>query len=235
MGGDFVFPEAQPACATFPHSGLFVGIVHIKEHSRRPSPAGRPQPLAFDGTSLWMGSWDTDHIYELDPKSGASLRDVPAPGKPYGLAVVGDGLRAVVSIGEDDDRYFYRFTSTAGFDQSSETACPEFTGSHFCSDGSRLYLAQMHYRKVLVMQLDGTIEREIALPSAIGGLAIHDGTLYVIAADEEFEDLRFATLALDGTITEIASIPFGARSLAFDGNVWWTSDREESQIVSFTA
>lgn len=83
---------------------------------------------------------------------------------------------------------------------------------------------------------DGAIEREISLPTAIGGLAVRDGTLYVISADDDFEDLHFAILRGDGKnseVDEIAEIPFGARSLAFDGELWWTNDREENQIVSF--
>ena len=31
----------------------------INELRRLPSPAPRPQPIAFDGDTLWMGSWDT--------------------------------------------------------------------------------------------------------------------------------------------------------------------------------
>lgn len=184
-----------------------------------------------------MGSWETDHIYELDSKSGKVLQEAAAPGKPYGLAVLGNELRVVVSIGEDDDRFFYRFIPGKGFDESSKTPCPDLTGSHFASDGSTLYLAQMHNRRILVMTPDGKIQREIALTSAIGGLGIRDGQPYVIAADEEFEDLRFARLNSNSgktEIEEIAQIPFGARSLAFDGESWWTCDREEGQIVSFT-
>ncbi len=209
----------------------------VKEQVRRPSPASRPQPLTFDGTSLWMGSWDTDHIYQIDPKNGAVLQEIAAPGKPYGLAVLDKELRVVVSIGDDDDRYFYRFIPGTGFDLASKTACPDLTGSHLACDGNLLYLGQMHYRRVLIMGPDGTIQRQVPLPSRIGGMGFRSGTLYVISADEEFESLHFATLDAQSEkaeITEIATIPFDARSLAFDGQVWWTSHREASQIVSFT-
>ncbi len=209
----------------------------VKEQVRRPSPGSRPQPLAFDGTSLWMGSWDTDHIYQLEPKSGNVLAEIAAPGKPYGLAVLDKELRVVVSIGENDDRYFYRFVPGIGFDLASKEACPDLTGSHLASDGNLLYLAQMHYRRILVIGPDGSIQREIPLPSRIGGMGFRSGTLYVISADEEFENLHFATFNVNSgkpEVTEVASIPFDARSLAFDGGAWWTSHREASQIVSFT-
>jgi hypothetical protein len=69
-------------------------------------------------------------------------------------------------------------------------------------------------------------------------MGFRSGTLHVISADEEFENLHLATLSVDSSepkIAELARIPFGARSLAFDGQAWWTNHREASQIVSFTA
>ncbi|MDQ2681173.1 MAG: hypothetical protein M3Y21_09170 [Candidatus Eremiobacteraeota bacterium] len=209
----------------------------IKELQRRPSPGGRPQPLAFDGKSLWMGSWDTDRLYEIEPKSGKVLNETDAPGKPYGIAVLGNELRVVVSIGEEDDRYFFRFVPGTGFDLASKTACPELTGSHLATDGALLYLGQMGNRRILVLDDTYKIQREIPLPTRIGGMSLHDGILYVIAADEEWENLQFATLdilAPEPVIKPIASIPFDARALAFDGTAWWTSHREASEIVSFT-
>ena len=210
----------------------------IKEHQRRPSPGARPQPLAFFKTSLWIGSWGTKHVYETDPQTGRVIQDIPAPGTPYGLAVSGGELRAVVSDdGEADDRYLYRIQASGGFDSSSKVACPDLTGSHLAADGDVLYLAQMHSRRLLVIGPDGATQRAIALPSRIGGMGFRDGTLYVIATDEEFENLRFATLDVSseqGKIAEIGVIPFDARSLAFDGTAWWTCHREASEIVSFT-
>ncbi len=185
-----------------------------------------------------MGSWDTDHIYEIDPKSGAVLQEIPAPGKPYGIAVLGNELRLVVSIGEEDDRYFFRFLPGSGFDLESKVACPDFTGSHLASDGTSLYLGQMGNRRILLLDAAYSIQREIPLPTRIAGVAFNSGTLYVISGDEELENLHFATLDLqtpEPKVVPVAAIPFDARALAFDGSAWWTSHRDESQIVSFTA
>jgi outer membrane protein assembly factor BamB len=112
----------------------------IKEQQRWQSPGSRPQPLTFDGTSLWTGSWDTDTIYQIDPRNGTVLQEIAAPGKPYGLAFLNKELRAVVSIGDDDDRYFYRLAPESGFDLGSKTACPDYTGSHLASDGALLQM-----------------------------------------------------------------------------------------------
>jgi len=209
---------------------------NVKELERHRSPGSRPQPLAIYRTTLWTGSWDTDHLYAIDPKTWRVVEEVAAPGKPYGIAAFGDELRVVVSIGEEDDRYFYRFVPGQGFDSESKTACPDFTGSQLASDGTTLYLGQMGNRRVLEIDADGSVRREIALPTRFGGMGFRGSTFYIISADEEFENLQLATLDLklnDPALVPVASIPFDARSLAFDGNAWWTSHREASEIVSF--
>jgi hypothetical protein len=36
-------------------------------------------------------------------------------------------------------------------------------------------------------------------------------------------------------VDPIASVPFDGRALTFDDATWWTSNREEGEIVAFTA
>jgi len=69
-------------------------------------------------------------------------------------------------------------------------------------------------------------------------MGLRAGTFYIISADDEFENLQLATLDVavsHPALAPVAAIPFDARSLAFDGDAWWTSHREASQIVSFLA
>ena len=208
----------------------------VKELSRHPSPGGRPQPLAYRDGTLWMGAWDTDTIYAIEPRSWKVIDQMAAPGRPYGIAPVGDYLQLVVSIGEDDDRYFYRFTPGEGFDDDSKTPCPEFTGSHLISDGSTLYMTQMGFRRILELDKDLNTRREIALPTRCGGIGLRDGTFYMITADDEFDNLELATLDVSMSAPQaapVAVMPPEARALAWDGSAWWTSHREESRIASF--
>jgi hypothetical protein len=212
---------------------------NVTETSRRAAPGGHPQPLAFDGTTLWMGAWDTNRLYAIDPKTWRVTDEVDAPGKPYGMAVTGAEMRVVVAIGPEEDRYHFRFVPGKGFDESSKTACPDFTGSHLAFDGTTLYMAQMGLRRIVTLDDAGKIAREIALPTRIAGMGFGPGGFYVISGDEEWENLKLASFDVtknDPTLTPIAAIPFdGARALANDGSAWWTCDREVSEIVSFTA
>jgi hypothetical protein len=208
----------------------------LHEIARRPSPAPRIQPIALYDGLLWMGSWDTNHLYGVDPHSWAVKEDVPAPGQPFGIAPLGGALHVVVSDGgEEDDRYLFRFVPGRGFDESSKTPCPDMTGSHLASDGRQLFLGQMHNRRIVTLDAQTNVTSEIPLPTRCGGFGFGpDGRLYMISADDEFENLQLATLDLDGKMTPLAPIAFGARSLAYDGSAWYTSDREAGFIVSFT-
>lgn len=211
---------------------------NVQEQQRRPSPAARPQPLAFYRGHVWMGSWDTDRLYAINPKTWSVEDEVAAPGRPYGIAPFGDGLSVVVSIGADDDRYLYRFVPGKGFDPASKTACPDFTGSHLAADGGELYLCQQGNKRILVLDASAAVQREIALPTRCAGLGFGaSGESFVISADEEFENLamaRFDLRASAPALEPIATVPFDARALTFDGAAWWTSEREAGEIVSFT-
>lgn len=213
------------------------GMEEVREIFRRTSPAQRPQPLAMHAGRLWMGSWETDRLYAIDPQSWKIVAEVAAPGKPYGLAAYGGALWAVVSLGDDDDRYLMRFSSESGFDDSSRVACPDFTGSHLAADADALYLCQQGKGRILAIDAGAHVRREILLPTRCAGLGFGaGGALYIISGDEELENLKFAAFDLTAETPQadaLATIPFDARSLAFDGTNWWTSHREAGEIVSF--
>lgn len=209
----------------------------ITEIARQPAPAGRPQPLAFFGGRLWVGCWDVDKVYGIEPKDWDVVDEVKAPGRPYGLAAYGDGLTTVVALG-DDDRYLFRFTPKGGFDEASKKPCPEVTGSHLASDGKTLYLCQLGKRRILALDDDWNVTREIALPTRCAGFNFDSsGQSFMITADEEFEKLEFARIDVRESAPAaepIGVLPFDGRGLAFDGTNWWSSVREEGEIASFS-
>jgi hypothetical protein len=209
----------------------------LRELNRRPSPAPRPHPLAHLHGLLWMGSWESDRIYAIDPESWQVRDDIEAPGRPYGLTAMGDELRVVVSLGKDDDRYLYRLDPKDGFDLDSKTPCPDLTGSFLAANDATLYLGQMTFRRILVMEGVG-VQREIALPTRCAGFGFgrHD-RFYMISGDDELEHLQFGTLDIAQDRPQFESIrplPDEARSLAYDGARWWTCLRDTNEIASFS-
>lgn len=210
----------------------------VKILQQHESPGGRPQPICFHNGTLWVGTWDTDKIHSYDPKSWTKTGEFAAPGRPYGIAPVGDDMRIVIAIGEEEDRFLYRFKPGSGFDESSKTPCPDFTGSHLASDGTTLYMTQLGKRRIVTIDDKAAIQREIPLPTRCVGISFGpNGTFYIIAADEEFENLQLSTFDVRSQAPQpqpVAKLNDEARGLAFDGTSWWTNYREASQIVAFT-
>ena len=211
----------------------------INELLRLPSPAPLPLGLAFDGNTLWMASRETHRLYAIDhAKWTVREESGQAPGGPFGMTLVGDELRVIIGIGEKDhDRYIYRYIPGHGF-KNDRIACPDLTGAHLAFDGDTLFLSQAHYRKILALDASGSVIREISLDRTPVGMTIANGCFYLITADAEFENLEFWKVDAHGEqpqVTVLATIPFDARGLTFDGSRFWTSHRDANEIVAFTA
>jgi hypothetical protein len=149
------------------------------------------------------------------------------------------GTNCVVVSHGDDDRYLYRLSPEQGFDLGSKTPCPDLTGSYLASSGSTIYIGQMTLQRILGLASDGTVEREIALPTRCAGLGFGPGgRFYMISGDAELEHLQFGTLDISQSEPAFGSIrplPDEARSLAYDGSQWWTCLRDANDILSFAA
>lgn len=203
---------------------------------RLPSPAPKPLGLAFDGPTLWMASRETHRLYAIDAATWTVGEEAQAPGGPFGMTVVGDEVRVVIGHGEKDfDRYIYRFIPGHGF-KNDRIACPDLTGSHVAFDGDVLFLSQASYRKILALDAQGNVTREIALERVPLGMTIVEGRFHLLTSDEEFENMQMTIVDARGetpSVETMASIPFDARGLAFDGSRFWTSHRDNNEIVAF--
>ena len=208
----------------------------IAEELRLPSPAPLPLGLACDGTTLWMASRETHRLYAINALTWTVGDEEQAPGGPFGMTMVGDELRVVVGLGEkDNDRYIYRFIPGHGF-KNDRMPCPDLTGAHVAFDGDTLFLSQAHYRRILALDGHGAVLREIPIRRTPLGMTIFDGCFYLITGDEEFENLEFWRVnARDESpkVDVLASIPFDARGLSYDGTRFWTSHRDNNEIVAF--
>ena len=210
----------------------------VKESLRLPSPAPRPQALAFDGEKLWMGSVETDRLYAINPAQWTVIEEESVPGKPWGMTVLGDELRVVCGIGADDDRVIRRFVPGHGFKSHDSIACPDATGSQLSYDGTLLYVSQFYNRRILGLDERGEIVRTIEVPHQICGQVFANGAFFLVTTDDEETNEYFLTrVSANGEVRseDLARIPFAARALAFDGTRFWTNHREANEIVAFDA
>lgn len=213
-------------------------MTDVKETRRLPAPGPEPLGLAFDSATLWVSSREAHRLYAMDPATWTAGDDIEAPGAPFGIAVAGDELRVVIGYGnDDDDRYICRFVPGHGF-TSDRIACPDLSGVHLAFDGDTLFLSQAHNKRVLALEAGGAILREIRLDRVPVGMVLIDRWFYLITGDEHFKNLQLTRVDASGDTRRtaaLASIPFTARGLAYDGSQFWTGDRNRNEIVAFTA
>lgn len=209
----------------------------IREVSRRPAPFARPQSIALDGSSMWIGSIETEKIYQLDPDSLAVRAQSDAPGKPWGMTFVNGELRVICGETDEDNRVIRRFVPGSGFRTGDAIRCPDDTGSQLGFDGHRLFVSQWYNRRLLGLDDDGTVRETIEVPHQICGQTIVDGAFYLMTTEDETTNDYWLTRVTrrdsDFEVVDLARVPFHARALAFDGRRFWTNHREAHEIVSF--
>jgi len=209
----------------------------IKELQRLASPAPKPTSLAWDDSTLWMGSRETKRIYGINPAKWTVTWESAAPGTPYGITAIENELRVLCGETADDNRIIRRCIPPHGFDGKFGIPCPDDTGSQLGYDGRRLHVSQWYPRKVLALGDEGQVERVIHVPHGICGLVFVGGFIFLVTTDEEEKGdywlTRVDPRAATPVIEDVARIPFAARALAFDGSRFWTNHRERDQIVSF--
>ncbi|HVT71618.1 MAG TPA: hypothetical protein VHD61_00660 [Lacunisphaera sp.] len=209
----------------------------VRELKRLASPAPKPQSLAWDGRSLWMGSKQTKRIYRIEPAGWTVTWEVTPPGLPYGMAAVNGELRVICGETEDDHRFVRRCIPGEGFDPDFRLPCPDDTGSQLGWDGRRLHVSQWYPKKVLALGAGGRVERTIMIPHEICGQVFVGELLYLLTTDrEETNDYwltRIDPRPEKPVIEDLARVPFQGRALAFDGTNFWSNHREQNQIVCF--
>ncbi|MDQ6765259.1 MAG: hypothetical protein M3Z22_04050 [Verrucomicrobiota bacterium] len=208
----------------------------VKELRRLRSPAPAPQALAFHEGTLWMGSRDLRRVYALNPNDGAVRSELAAPGIPWAAVATGETLRFTLGEGADDDRYIRGFVPGKGFGEE-RIACPEYTGSYLSYDGKDLYLSQWYEHRILQVDGAGAIRRTINVGAEICGHVFRDGFLYVLRGTEQ-EGEHWTIAKIDPRETapapeDLARVPFACRSLAWDGENFWSNHRAAGEIVSF--
>ena len=211
---------------------------NIQEVRRLASPAPTPQSLAWDGSTLWMGSRDTKVIHALNPVTWTVGWQATAPGIPWGMTAMNGELRVICGETTDDHRIIRRCVPGQGFDAQFGLTCPDDTGSHLSFDGRTLFVSQWYPKKLIAVGADGKAGRIIQVSRGICGHTWVDGVFYLLATDAEGTNDYWLTRVdprpAMPQIDDLAQVPFPARGLAFDGKHFWTNHRAVDQIVCFT-
>jgi len=212
----------------------------IIEKRRLAAPSVTPQALAWDGEQLWLSSRDLGTLYRIDVDGWKIVEEFDPPGVVWAAVRTNDGWRFTIGKGLNDDRYVYRYDSDEGFVKLF--ACPEFTGSYLSFDGEHLYLSQWYKGQIHRVDDAGNISRSIDVGAEICGHTFVDGTLYVLRGRENkdipnaAEEWRIARLDLaqeTPDVTDLATVPFAFRSLALDGENFWSNHRAANETVAF--
>ena len=209
-------------------------------HKRYPSPTVTPQALAWDGKQLWMSSRDLGALYRIDGDGLKIVDEIDPPGVVWAGVMTNDGWRFTIGKGLNDDRYVYRYTVAEGFRKLF--ACPKFTGSYLSFDGENYYLSQWYKGQIHRVDDSGNISRTIEAGPEICGHTFVDGNLYVLRGREnkdipniaeEWHIARLDPAAETPQAEDLAKVPFAARSLAFDGEKFWSNHRAANETIAF--
>jgi hypothetical protein len=209
--------------------------------TRYPSPVQGPQGLAWDGESMWVTSAANGRLYALDPETWNILREFAPPYESLGVTCAGSDFRLILAPEidkpdlESDRRYVYSFTPDTGFTECFP--CPDFSGSFLAYASGTLYLSQAWDKKVIELNAAGAPVCEVRLERRPVGMTIVDGAFYLATVDEDWGEGQLQRLGVDApasTIETLLSFPFKPRSVAYDGERFWTADRNNHAIVSFT-
>lgn len=209
-------------------------MTESQQMERRPAPCVTPQALAWDGHQFWLSSRDLKQLYRLRKGSWEVEEEIDPPGGVWAAVAVGDALYLTIGVGDEDDRYVYRYRRDEGFTRLF--ACPGFEGSYLSYDGQHLYLSQWYKGRILMLGEAGELLNEIAVGAEICGHTIIDRTLFVLRGTESNgESWRIAELSLGGrsAVRDIAAVPFAARSLVWVNGRFWSNHRAQNEIVSF--
>jgi hypothetical protein len=198
------------------------------------SASPEPHSVAVRGKDVWIASRATRRIDVMERDGWRKTGEIEPPGMPWGMTYGGGSIVMTCGEGAGDNRRIHRYVLSDGF-ESTALDCPDDTGSHLAMYGGRVLLAQWYNKQLLLLSEDGTVSRTWNSPHEICGVAVIDDMAALLGTDDEATESYFIT-RIDlrtGTADDLASVPFRARGLAWDGSRFWTNHREADRTVTF--
>jgi hypothetical protein len=190
---------------------------------------------------MWVTSAANGRLYAIDPQTWEIQREFVPPSEALGITYADSDFRLILAPAIDepdlerDHRYVYSFSPDAGF--AERFVCPDNSGSFLAYANGTLYLSQAWDKKLLELDERGAAVREVRLERRPVGMTIVGKAFYLVTVDDAWENGRFERLGIEddaSSIQALGELPFKPRSVAFDGTQFWTADRNNHAIVSFT-
>ena len=212
----------------------------MNQLNRHASPVQGPQGLAWDGATMWVTSAANGRLYAIDPQTWTIQREFVPPSESLGITYTGSDFRLILAPAIDepnldhDHRYVYRFSPDDGFAECF--VCPDYSGSFLAYAKGTLYLSQAWDKKLIELDERGSAVREVQLQRRPVGMTIVDDAFYLVTVDEDWGNGRFDRLGIDddaSSLEALRPLPFEPRSVVYDGEQFWTADRNNHAIVSF--
>ena len=104
-------------------------------------------------------------------------------------------------------------------------------------------MSQWYEERILKFDNRGNILRKIDVGAEICGHTFIGGMIYVLRGrenkdqpnkSEEWRIARFDPKQDVPKVEDLAAVPFAARSLAFDGEHFWSNHRAANETISFS-
>lgn len=206
----------------------------ITEIDRKQATCKEPHAIATDGKTLWVSSRKTWLVDVIDRAQWRKTGELAPPAMAWGMTFADGDVVMTCGDFDTEDRRIVRFHD--GMHKGMPIVCPDGTGSHLAFDGKHILLGQWYLQKVNVLDEDGNVTRTYGSPHQVCGIVVKGGQIFALGTDDENTDDYFIT-SIDmatGEARDLASVPFKARSLAWDGEAFWTNHREADQTVRFS-
>src|SRR5690242_18655516 len=205
----------------------------VLEIERKQATCKEPHAVATDGRTLWVSSRATYRVDVVDRATWRKVDELQPPAMAWGMTYARGEV--LMTCGDPDTENRRIVTYRDGVLTGTPVVCPDGTGSHLSFDGRHVLLGQWYLKKVHALGADGAVVRTYEAPHEVCGLAAKDGELLLLGTDDESTTEYFIS-AIDlgtGASRDVASVPFRARGLAWDGSSFWTNHREADQTVRF--
>ena len=210
----------------------------VRERRRVRTIYPNPQGIALFASGLLVSFRSNAQIHAIDCATSDCSVWTSTPGTAWGLAAGADRAWAVCGWGPDNDRHLFEFDLN-GRQIGEPLRCPDGTGSYISHDGRDLFLCQWYNRRVFRLTRSAEFEPVLTAKRGICGIAAEGRSLTLLTTSDEHSDdyflERYDLSDPVATGTDVARVPFRARSLAWTGSEYLTNHREAGEIVAFSA